>query len=161
MAGRLRARMAAGLAVAMLLLTSAAAPGRAVAATPVAGRSAPAAPTFTVNSFADVVAAAPLDNGVCEYLPGNRVCTLRAAIMKANHYPGGGVTILLPAGTYTLTLAPSGLDDEASGDLNITKTLTILGAGAATTLIDANQLDRVISVGAGATVTLANVTLRN
>ena len=54
-------------------------------------RAAPAAPTFIVNSPADVIASAPLDNGVCETAPGNGVCTLRAAIMKANHYPGGGV----------------------------------------------------------------------
>src|SRR5262249_14592759 len=48
-------------------------------------RAATTAPTFIVNSPADVVAGAPLDNGVCETAPGNGVCTLRAAIMKANH----------------------------------------------------------------------------
>src|SRR5262249_7654084 len=53
-------------------------------------------PTFTVNSLADVVASAPLDNGICETNPGNGICTLRAAIMKANHFPGGGVTINIP-----------------------------------------------------------------
>lgn len=70
--------------------------------------AAPTAPTFTVNSLADVVASAPLDNGVCETAPGNGVCTLRAAIMKANHFPGGGATINVPANSlpYKLTIAP-------------------------------------------------------
>lgn len=65
-------------------------------------------PTFTVNSPADVVASAPLDNGICQTAPTNQVCTLRAAIMKANHWPGGGATISLPAlppgGQYTLSI---------------------------------------------------------
>lgn len=55
-----------------------------------------AAPTFTVNSTADVaVASGALDNGICETATGNGICTLRAAIIKANHWPGGGVTINL------------------------------------------------------------------
>ncbi len=143
-------------ALAALLLATAAAPAGPAA---VSGQR-PAALTFTVNSFADLAAAAPLDKGACETVPGNQQCTLRAAIMKANHYPGGGVTILLPAGTYTLTIASSGLDDETTGDLNITSTVTLNGAGAAATIIDANQLDRVIRVDGGM-ATLANVTLRN
>src|SRR5690349_16249241 len=58
---------------------------------------APTAPTFTVNSLADVVPTGNLANGVCETSTGSGICTLRAAVMKANHYPGGGVTIILPA----------------------------------------------------------------
>jgi CSLREA domain-containing protein len=151
-----RAGLPAALALVALLLATAAAPAGPAA---VSGRR-PAAPTFIVNSFDDAPAAAPLNNGVCETLPGNQQCTLRAAIMKANHNPGGGVTIVLPAGTYTLTIASSGLDDETTGDLNITSTVTLTGAGAATTIIDANQLDRVIRVDGGA-LSLANVTLQN
>src|SRR5579859_1707522 len=151
-----RAGLPAALALAALLLATAAAPAGPAA---VSGQR-PAAPTFTVNSLADTPATASLDNGVCETLPGNQECTLRAAIMKANHYPGGGVTILLPAGMYTLTIASSGLDDETTGDLNITSTVTLTGVGAATTIIDANQLDRVIRVDGGA-LSLANLTLRN
>src|ERR1700674_2121037 len=86
----------------------------ATPATLVAPQSALAAPTFTVTSAADVVASAPLNNGVCETLPGNNVCTLRAAIMKANHFPGGGVTINIPSGTYTLTFPAAGSDDETT-----------------------------------------------
>jgi CSLREA domain-containing protein len=122
--------------------------------------AAPAAPTFTVNSFGDAIAAAPLTNGVCETSPGNHICTLRAAIMKANHYPGGSVTINLSAGTYGLAISPSGSDNELTGDLNITNTMTINGVSAASTILDANQIDRVLYTGPG-TVTLSNMTLRN
>ena len=61
-------------------------------------QSAPAAaPTFTVNNVADVgMVSGTLDNGICETAPGSGICTLRAAIIKANHWPGGGVTIHLP-----------------------------------------------------------------
>src|SRR5437764_2289567 len=62
-----------------------------------AGLPGPAAPTFTVNSLADIVASDHLSNGVCETHLGSGICTLRAAVMKANHYLGGGVTIILPA----------------------------------------------------------------
>lgn len=121
----------------------------------------PAAPTFTVNSAVDVVAGGVLTNGVCETAPANCICTLRAAIMKANHFPGGGVAINIPAGTYGLVIAPNGLDDETTGDLNITNTMTINGAGAASTSIDANKIDRVINVGPSVTVTISNLTIRN
>ena len=63
-------------------------------AAPPAARALPAVPTLTVNSLADVPGGGNLANGVCETAPGNGVCTLRAAVMEANHYPGGGVTII-------------------------------------------------------------------
>ena len=98
MAVRLAAHLGTSIALGLLLL-GLAAPGAGLAAPQ---PNAPAAPTFTVNSFQDDVAAAPLNNGVCEILTGTGTCTLRAAIMKANHYPSGGVTIILPAGTCTV-----------------------------------------------------------
>jgi hypothetical protein len=49
--------------------------------------------------------------------------TLRAAVIAANANPGAD-TIMVPAGTYVLTIA---------GDLNITDSVTIVGAGADTT----------------------------
>ncbi|MEY2512083.1 MAG: hypothetical protein QOE26_2846 [Verrucomicrobiota bacterium] len=123
--------------------------------------NAVAAPTFTVNSVVDATAASPLDDGKCETSANNGTCTLRAAIMKANHFPGGGVTIVIPAATYGLTIAPTGADDELTGDLNITASMTIQGAGAATTIINANKIDRVLSLSSAPTVTITGVTLRN
>src|SRR5215471_14535263 len=80
-----------------------------------------AAVTFMVNSPSDVVASAPLDNGVCETAPGNGVCTLRAAIMKANHTPGGPHTVNVPANLYTLIIPPvnTAPGSEAAGALSI------------------------------------------
>jgi hypothetical protein len=87
-------------------------------------------------------------------------CSLRGAITKANALAGAD-TITLPAGTYTLTLAGAGEDANASGDLDLTSDITLNGAGAATTIIDAGQLDRGLEVFYGASVTLDGVTLHN
>lgn len=85
-------------------------------------------------------------------------CSLREAILAANSASGPD-TILLPAGTYTLTL--SGVDDiGAVGDLDITDSVTLLGADAATTIINANGLDRVFDIVSGS-VTFVGVTIRN
>jgi CSLREA domain-containing protein len=124
------------------------------------GRSAQAVPaaTFTVNSFADAPDAAP-GNGVCETAPGNGVCTLRAAIREARADPNPH-TIILPAGTYFLTRA--GHDDTGTnGDLDVSGNVTLLGAGPASTIIDAAAInDRVFDILDGV-VTIAGVTIRN
>ncbi len=94
-------------------------------------------------------------------------CSLREAIQALNtnqdfggcRIDAGNHTITLAAGTYALTIAGSGEDANASGDLDITSDLVINGAGADTTFIDANYLDRVLHVHSGATVELRNVTL--
>jgi hypothetical protein len=128
--------------------------------------------TLTVNSAADIVAAAPLDDDQCAtaYLNGvpNGVCTLRAAIMKANHSHAAAVTIRLPGlppgGRYVLTIPPAAVDDEASGDLNINSRVSILGDGERKSIIDGNGLatgDRVLTVGLGAVVYLADLSIEN
>jgi hypothetical protein len=120
---------------------------------------------FTVNSNLDQVDDDPSD-GVCHTV--DNTCTLRAAVMQANRMPNAGATIVLPAGTYTLTRPPAGTDDEYSGDLNLTTPsgytpgpTTIIGAGADVTIIDANGIDRVLYVDFGRTVVLSGLTLRN
>jgi len=72
-------------------------------------------------------------------------CSLRGAIIEANALAGAD-TINLPAGTYTLTIPGTFEDASATGDLDITDDLTISGAGAATTIIDADAIDRVFHV---------------
>ena len=72
------------------------------------------ADTIRVTVTADGIDSAP-GNGTCA---GPNGCTLRAAIMEANGWPGTD-TIVLGAGTYGLTRA--GNDDTAvNGDLDIT-----------------------------------------
>ncbi len=127
-----------------------------------ATRAVPAAPLFTVNSTADV--AGPPGDVACETAPGDNICTLRAAIMAANHVPGGGASIRVPDGLYRLTIAPTGTDDEASGDLNLSAGMVITGAGQGLTVIDGNGsviTDHVLSIATTARVTIAGVTIQN
>lgn len=95
--------------------------------------------TFMVNSTIDAVDAA-VGDGVCATAGG--VCTLRAAVQEANWH-GGTEVITLPAGTYTFAIPGRGETDASAGDLDIWANITINGAGAATTVIDAAGLDRV------------------
>jgi CSLREA domain-containing protein len=93
-------------------------------------------------------------------------CSLREALAAVNS-PGTKTdcgtasstsnTIVVSAGDYGLSIAPSGADGNRGGDLNVTGTtpLTIRGAGQAATVIDASGLgDRVLSIATGATVAL-------
>ncbi|MFQ3634101.1 choice-of-anchor Q domain-containing protein [Roseiflexus sp.] len=114
---------------------------------------APASPvsasqTFTVTKTVDTT------DGVCGV-----DCSLREAISAANASAGAD-TIILPAGTYALTLTTTLEDDNANGDLDIRDDLTIIGAGASTTTIIAAEGDRVFHLLATATVTVTGVTLR-
>ena len=113
---------------------------------------------FTVNSTTDAVDANPGD-GICQTATPSE-CTLRAAIMEASALAGSD-SISVPAGTYNLTIAGTGENAAATGDLDITDDLTITGAGAATTIIDGGALDRVLHILGGNTVELSGVTVRN
>ena len=114
------------------------------------------AATFTVNSTEDAVDIIP-GNGICADAFDD--CTLRAAIQEANASAGPD-PIVLPAGTYVLDI--SGLDEDTAitGDLDITSDLTILGAGAKTTIIDGSGNDRVLHVLGSAVATVSGVTIR-
>ncbi len=72
-----------------------------------------------------------------------------------------GDTILIPAGTITLK-GPAGEDANAGGDLDLTKTLTIQGAGTGTTVINGGGIDRVFHIdpfSAGISVTISEMTI--
>jgi hypothetical protein len=71
-----------------------------------------------------------------------------------------GDTILVPPGTIVLTGAAAE-DLNVSGDLDINKDLTIVGAGPELTVIDANGVDRAIHVPGPASVVVSGMTLRN
>ena len=99
------------------------------------------------------VVATTADSGV----PG----TLRECIIEANKY--SGITLTVPAGTYTLAITGQGEDAAATGDLDITSNMTIDGAGAGNTIIEAgtnatNGIDRVFHLLADAT--LSDMTVR-
>jgi CSLREA domain-containing protein len=137
----------------------------ALAGTLAAPRPAAAADhTFTVDTTADGVDDNP-GNGVCHTAAG--ACTLRAAVMESNHTSSGTVEIVVPANAnpYVLSILPTGMDDETSGDLNIDRVVTITGGGAQHTIIDGNGTDRVfnvlISVGVPGDVSFSGITVRN
>ncbi len=116
-----------------------------------------AAATFTVNDTADAVDAPP---GVSCATAGGR-CTLRAAIQEANAHTGED-TIMVPAGTYLLMIPGRGEDAAAMGDLDITDDVTITGAGADTTILDGNGLDRIFEIANPASiVAISSLTIRN
>lgn len=72
----------------------------------------------------------------------------------------GADTILLPAGIYPLSIR-GGENAALSGDLDLTSTLTISGAGATTTIINGSDHDRVFDVQSAASVTINAITIRN
>jgi CSLREA domain-containing protein len=117
------------------------------------GVAAAAAATIAVTTTADTLAGAQ--------------CSLRAAIQSANTdaavggcVAGAGSDVIsVPAGDYKLAIAPSGNDDNTTGDLDIASNLAIAGAGASTTTIDGAGIDRVLTIATGASVTISNVTV--
>src|SRR5579859_6437048 len=117
--------------------------------------------TFTVNSPLDRIDD-NVGDGICHTASGT--CTLRAAVMEADVASStAGATIILPAGIYSLTIPAAVPDGPENGDLNLiagNPMISIVGAGAASTIIDANQNDRVLSVQKGRTASLSGVTLR-
>ena len=103
---------------------------------------------FKVNSTEDAVDIAP-GNGVCMTAGG--VCTLRAAVQEANALLGAD-EIRLKAAVYRLTLTGAEEDAAATGDLDITDSVTIVGKGATLTVVDGHHSDRVFHVFGAATV---------
>jgi len=113
-------------------------------------RSVPA--TFTVNTVLDEVTS------------GDGKLSLREAITKANALAGPD-TIVLSSGVYKIALTGTGEDANATGDFDITDSLTIAGAGAGLTIIDGRQLDRVFDVlgiaPSSTKAVFAGLTIRN
>jgi CSLREA domain-containing protein len=96
-------------------------------------------------------------------------CSLREAIIAANEdrvvdacpAGNGADTIILPAGTYTLTIAGGNEDEAATGDWDITEDLTLNGAGRANTTIDANGLARAFHILGITDMHISGVTITN
>src|SRR5438046_171489 len=105
--------------------------------------------TYTVTTFSDVINA------------GDGVLSLREAVIAANANPGPD-TIVLFAGTYTLTIVGANEDAAATGDLDISDDVTIMGAGESQTFIDASGIsgDRAFQIISG-TVTMSGLAIQN
>ncbi len=75
--------------------------------------------------------------------------TLRAAITAANANPGGNTINLTVGGTYKITLAGAGENNNATGDFDILSSggnLTIQNTSGHAVTVDGNHLDRVFDI---------------
>ncbi|WP_119394078.1 Calx-beta domain-containing protein [Salinibius halmophilus] len=110
---------------------------------------------FTVNSTMDTIDS-NLGDGICQDDNGN--CTLRAAVMEANQTPEQDTIIL---GTNEYFIARGGTEEDASesGDLDILTDIVIQAAGVDATAINGRNINRLIDVHTGASLSLSGVTL--
>jgi hypothetical protein len=119
------------------------------------------AATFTVDDPVDAPDAKPGDH---QCNTAAATCTLRAAMQEADATSGADA-VVLPAGVFTLAIPPSfeagsAADTEAAqGDLDISDTVTVRGAGARRTTVDGGGLDRVFSSENGTTATISDMTI--
>jgi hypothetical protein len=133
---------------------------------PLALTAAASAATFTVTDPTDAALQSPTSTSCVSTDAGK--CTLRAAVQAADN-TGGASTIKLGAGDYKLTIDATGTtpgddtNDPAHGDLNMLAgvSVTVAGAGSATTTVDANSLDRAFFVGSGAALSLSGLTIEH
>ena len=86
-------------------------------------------------------------------------CSLREAVLAVDAGSGGDTISMFP-GHYRLTIAGPREDAGATGDLDLTKNVTISGVeGARVTVIDATGSDRVFDVASGVQAEIDGVTV--
>jgi len=61
----------------------------------------------------------------------------------------------------TITFAVTGTIGLTTGELMVTKSITISGPGAANLALDGNRTYRVLHIGSSRTVTISDLTIRN
>lgn len=113
--------------------------------------------TFNVNTTSDTQDAVPGD-GACA--DAGAQCSLRAAITEANALAGDDI-INIPAGTYTQALVLANEDNNGGGDWDIRSNITINGAGAATTILQAAASPGVATERVMENILTTNVTVIN
>ncbi|MBA3480419.1 MAG: hypothetical protein H0T51_01260 [Pirellulales bacterium] len=118
---------------------------------------------YVVSSNQDSAAAGTLGDGIVDLdvnVPGRQVA-LSAAIVDANGTAAGSSrSIYVPRGNYNLTISGTGGDTQ--GDLDVNRHLTIIGAGAGATVIDASTLatrDRLFEIASTGSLDLSRATL--
>lgn len=113
-------------------------------------REATAAGTIAVTTTADI-------NGVC---PSVNQCSLRTAVIQGQTL---SMDVAVPAGTYNLTIADenSSVGDGTKGDLDISGTVVVTGAGSGITIINGGGINRIFDIGTTGNLTVSGVSLRN
>jgi hypothetical protein len=125
------------------------------------GAAGARAATFTVTDTTDAALGNSAGTGCVSTHGGS--CTLRAAVQAADN-TGGASTITLPEGEFKLEMLSTAEDEPANGDLDIKGTstaITLTGAGASNTVINANHIDRAFAVQSGKTLTVSGLTVEN
>lgn len=122
--------------------------------------SAASAATFQVDTSIDSPLSSSAPPCVCQAARRGGGCSLRAAIQAANACPGHDVIDILPVGPFTLVVSGTYEDAGATGDLDVTEAVTILGHGQ---WVRAAFPDRVLDVHppAGDDVTVSELRLSN
>jgi len=125
--------------------------------------------TFVVDTTEDLVDDMP--NAICSAgTPTGGPCSLRAAFFEANNIMqmNQNLIIQIPAGIYKLTLTEDTGDDAYFGDLDLgswsaptENWISIQGAGALNTTINANNIDRAIQIGANLNVSISDLSIEN
>jgi CSLREA domain-containing protein len=96
-------------------------------------------------------------------------CSLREAVIAANtdtavdNCPAGSGADLIsvPIGTYAMAVVGSSENAAATGDLDLTGTVQVVGASRTGTILEGYSSDRFFEVRPGASVRLENMTLQN
>lgn len=136
----------------------------AILAASLAAAAPAGAAQLVVDALGDGVDASPGD-GACRTPDG--ACTLRAAVQEADATSGADA-ITLPAGrlqlsrplVFPLPSQTADLElDPSGGDLDVSGTLTIRGAGAGRTTIDAGAHDRAFDVELGGHAVISDLTI--
>lgn len=99
----------------------------------------------------------PAPNGC---LPND--CSLREAVIASNASTNiNDVITFAVDGPFVLSQAGALEDAAATGDLDITDSVTIAGNGKDSTIIDGGAIDRVFQIMGGAKVTFTDLTIQN
>lgn len=131
-------------------------------------------PLLITTAFIPITFAATIHvNTTHDELNNDGDCSLREAIQSANKdtsidtcVAGSGADEIVftssgEAQVFKLEIQGRDEDQAASGDLDITDDLTITGNGAKQTIIDGNQIDRVLQLITPINVFLNSLTIRH
>ncbi len=118
--------------------------------------------TVTVNTASDTIDGGDTSN-ITNLIatPGTDGISLREAIQAANNTVGADTITFTGSGNYLLSITGTSEDAAVRGDLDITDDLTLTGNGAATTIIDGNNDDRIFHIRNSATATISGITIQN
>ena len=134
------------------------------------GMSRPQGVACDIGAYEKAESVTIIVDSTADDLTDNGNCTLREAVEAANTKtavdmcPAGGLittTIMVPAGTYTLTIPGDQEDENQTGDIDILSNVILIGAGTEETILNANGLDRFLDVYDPGQADISHLTITN